>query len=204
MRLADEKTNAVFKIEKLKKPQILFEDDNIVAIDKPPFLTSEEIAQSFKFTLLHRLDKETSGVLLLSKSDDFTKNVIETFRAKKVEKIYLAIVSGKFVEPMTIETPLHITKTKSGAFAKPSKNGQSAVSIATPRFVEGKNSIVEVSMQTGRTHQIRVHLKSVGFPVVGDEKYGEKTGNRIMFHAWKILLLGYSFESTIPPEFSLS
>jgi 23S rRNA-/tRNA-specific pseudouridylate synthase len=201
---ADIKTNAVFKIEKLKKPQIIFEDDNIAAIDKPPFLTSEEIAQSFKLTLLHRLDKETSGVLLLSKNDNFTKKVIATFKAQKVEKIYLAIVGGKFVEPVTIDVPLHITKTKSGAFAKPSKDGQSAVSIVTPRLVEGKSSMVEVSIKTGRTHQIRAHLKSIGFPVVGDEKYGGKSNSRIMLHAWKISLLGYSFESPIPFEFKIS
>ncbi|MDR1614477.1 MAG: RluA family pseudouridine synthase [Campylobacteraceae bacterium] len=201
---ADMKANATFKIEKLKKPQILFEDDDIVAIDKPPFLTAEEIAQSFKLTLLHRLDKETSGVLLLSKNDEFTKKVIAAFKSQKVEKIYLAIVSGKFIEPITIDTPLQILKTKSGAYAKPSKDGQSALSIVTPRLVEGKNSMVEVSIQTGRTHQIRAHLKSVGFPVVGDEKYGGKTSSRIMLHAWKISLLGYSFTSPIPSEFKIN
>ncbi|MDR1555237.1 MAG: RluA family pseudouridine synthase [Campylobacteraceae bacterium] len=201
---ADMKANAAFKIEKLKKPQILFQDDDIVAIDKPPFLTAEEIAQSFKLTLLHRLDKETSGVLLLSKNDEFTKKVIAAFKSQKVEKIYLAIVSGKFIEPITIDTPLQILKTKSGAYAKPSKDGQSALSIVTPRLVEGKSSMVEVSIQTGRTHQIRAHLKSVGFPVAGDEKYGGKTSSRIMLHAWKISLLGYSFESPIPSEFKIS
>ncbi|MDR1460682.1 MAG: RluA family pseudouridine synthase [Campylobacteraceae bacterium] len=200
---ADMKANAVFKIEKLKKPKILFEDDDIAAIDKPPFLTAEEIAQSFKLTLLHRLDKETSGVLLLSKNEEFTKKVIAAFKARKVEKNYLAVVSGKFAEPMTIDTPLYVTKTKSGAFAKPSKDGQSAVSVVTPKLIEGKNSVVEVSIETGRTHQIRAHLKSVGFPVVGDEKYGGRASGRIMLHAWKISLLGYSFESPVPPEFKL-
>jgi 23S rRNA-/tRNA-specific pseudouridylate synthase len=201
---ADMKADTIFKIEKLKKPKVIFEDDNIAAIDKPPFLTSEEIAKSFKFTLLHRLDKETSGVLLLSKNDEFTKKVIETFKANKVEKIYLAFVSGKFAEPMTIDMPLHITKTKSGAFVKPSKNGQNAISIVTPKLIEGKKSVVEVSIQTGRTHQIRAHLKSVGFPIIGDEKYGGKPNSRIMLHAWKISLLGYSFESPIPFEFKIS
>ncbi|MDR0407698.1 MAG: RNA pseudouridine synthase, partial [Campylobacteraceae bacterium] len=103
---ADMKANTVFKIEKLKKPKVIFEDDNVAAIDKPPFLTSEEIAQSFKLTLLHRLDKETSGVLLLSKNDEFTKKVIVAFKAQKVKKTYLAIVGGKFVEPVSIDTPL--------------------------------------------------------------------------------------------------
>jgi 23S rRNA-/tRNA-specific pseudouridylate synthase len=200
---SDMKTNTVFKVEKLKKSKVIFEDDNIAAVDKPPFLTAEEVAQSFKLTLLHRLDKETSGVLLLSKNDEFTKKVIAAFKAQKVNKTYLAIVNGKFIEPMTIDTPLQIMKTKSGAFAKPSKEGQSALSIVTPKLIEGKNSVVEVSIPTGRTHQIRAHLKSVGFPIMGDKKYGGKDASRIMLHAWKIELLGYSFESPIPSEFKI-
>ncbi|MDR2100071.1 MAG: RluA family pseudouridine synthase [Campylobacteraceae bacterium] len=199
---ADVRTDTTFKINKLKKPTVIFEDDKIMAVDKPPFLTAEEIAQSFKLTLLHRLDKETSGVLLLSKDDEFTKKVIDVFKNRKVEKIYLAIVSGKFAEPITIDTPLYIIKTKSGAFAKPSKDGQEAVSTVTPRLIEGKNSMVEVLIQTGRTHQIRAHLKSIGFPIIGDEKYGGKGGGRIMLHAWKISLLGYSFESPLPDDFA--
>ncbi|MDR3178023.1 MAG: RluA family pseudouridine synthase [Campylobacteraceae bacterium] len=201
---ADMKSDTVFKVSKLQKPKIIFEDDNIAAVDKPPFLTSEEIAQSFKLTLLHRLDKETSGVLLLSKNDEFTQKVISTFKSRKVEKTYLAIVSGKLAEPITIDTPLLVTKTKSGAFTKPSKNGQDAISVVTPRLIEGKRSMVEVAIQTGRTHQIRAHLKSIGFPVVGDEQYGGKPSSRIMLHAWKISLLGYSFESPPPSEFKLS
>ncbi|MDR0666590.1 MAG: RNA pseudouridine synthase [Campylobacteraceae bacterium] len=199
---ADIKAGTNFKVNKLKKPTVIFEDDNITAVDKPPFLTAEEISENFKLTLLHRLDKETSGVLLLSKNEEFTKKVIEAFKAKKVEKTYLAVVSGKFAEPMNIDTPLQVIKTKSGAFAKPSKDGQTAISIITPRLIEGKSSMVEVSIQTGRTHQIRAHLKSVGFPVIGDEKYGGKASGRIMLHAWKISLLGYSFESPLPYEFA--
>ncbi|MDR2789966.1 MAG: RluA family pseudouridine synthase [Campylobacteraceae bacterium] len=199
---ADMKANTVFKIEKLKKPEIIFEDDKITAVNKPPFLTSEEVAQSFKLTLLHRLDKETSGVLLLSKDDEFTKKVIATFKAQKVVKTYLAVVSGRFAQSVTIDTPLQIMKTKSGAYAKPSKDGQSALSTVTPKFIEGKNSLVEVSIQTGRTHQIRAHLKSIGFPVMGDEKYGGKSASRIMLHAWKISLLGYSFESPLTDDFA--
>jgi 23S rRNA-/tRNA-specific pseudouridylate synthase len=199
---ADIKQDAVFKVGKLKKPRVIFEDDRVVAVDKPPFLTSEEIAQSFKLTLLHRLDKESSGVLLLGKSEEFTNEVISAFKARKVHKVYLAIVGGKLVEPMKIETPIIVTKTKSGAFAKTAKDGQSAISVVTPRLVAGKNSMVEVNIETGRTHQIRAHLKSVGFPIVGDEKYGGKDGNRIMLHAWKISLLGYDFESDLPEEFA--
>jgi 23S rRNA-/tRNA-specific pseudouridylate synthase len=198
---ADIKAGTNFKVNKLKKPTVIFEDDNIAAIDKPPFLTAEEIAQSFKLTLLHRLDKETSGVLLLSKNEEFTKKVIAAFRSEKVKKTYLAIVGGKLIEPCRIDTPLQIIKTKSGAYAKTAKDGQNAVTLVEPKLVAGKNSLVEVDIETGKTHQIRAHLKSIGFSVLGDEKYGGKPAARIMLHAWKIELLGYSFESPPPQEF---
>lgn len=199
---ADIKADTVFKIEKIKKPKIIFEDKKIIAVDKPSHITSEEIAELYKLTLLHRLDKDTTGVLLLSKDEDFTKEVIETFKAHKVNKTYLAIVQGRFVEPQTIDTPLLITKTKSGAYAKVAKEGKQAVTIVEPKFVEGKRSMIEIKIETGRTHQIRAHLKSIGFPVIGDEKYGGKPNSKMLLHAYKISLLGYSFQSIMPDEFS--
>ncbi|MDR1007802.1 MAG: RluA family pseudouridine synthase [Campylobacteraceae bacterium] len=199
---ADIKVGTNFRVNKLKKPTVIFEDDNIVAVDKPPFLISEEISENFKLTLLHRLDKETSGVLLLSKSEDFTKKVIAAFKTEKVKKTYLAIVSGKFIESCRIDIPLQIIKTKSGAYAKVAKSGQNAVTLVEPKLVAGKSSLVEISIETGKTHQIRAHLKSIGFSVLGDEKYGGKPASRIMLHAWKIELLGYSFESPPPHEFT--
>jgi 23S rRNA-/tRNA-specific pseudouridylate synthase len=197
---SDVKAGTVFKVQQLKKPKIIFEDERIVAIDKPPYLTAEEIAEMFHLTLLHRLDKETSGVLLLSKNDDFTAEVIAAFKAGKVSKTYLAIVGGRVVEPMRIDTPLIITKTKSGAFTKTAREGLSAVTLIEPRAIEGKSSLIEARIETGRTHQIRAHLKSVGYSVLGDEKYGGRAAQRIMLHAWKISLLGYSFESPMPDE----
>lgn len=198
---ADMKADTSFKVEKLKKPKVIFEDKRIMAIEKPAFSTSEEIAKMFNQTLLHRLDKETTGVLLLSKDEEFTKEVIATFKAHKVEKHYLAIVSGKFIESMTIDSPIVTTKTKSGAYSKTSKDGQSAISYVEPRLVENKRSLVEVKIDTGRTHQIRVHLKSIGYPIIGDDKYGGKPNNKMLLHAWKISLLGYSFEAPMPEEF---
>ena len=199
---SDIKTDTKFKIEKLKKPTIIFEDERVIAIDKPAFTTSEDIAKMYKQTLLHRLDKETTGVLLLSKNEDFTKEVIATFRDKKVEKHYLAIVSGKFIESVVVDSPILTIKTKSGAYSKISKDGQSAISHIKPKLVEAKRSLVEIKIDTGRTHQIRVHLKSIGFPIVGDEKYVGFPNSKILLHAWKISLLGYDFESTPPEEFA--
>ena len=198
---ADMKADTKFKIEKIKKPKIIFEDKKIMAIDKPAFTTSEEIAKIFNQTLLHRLDKETTGVLLLSKDEDFTNEVIAAFKSHKVEKYYQAIVGGKFVESVVVDSPIMTTKTKSGAYSKISKNGQSAISYIEPKLVEAKRSLVEVKIDTGRTHQIRVHLKSIGFPIVGDEKYGGYPNPKILLHAWKISLLRYSFEAPLPEEF---
>lgn len=198
---ADIKADTKFKIEKLKKPKIIFEDERIIAVDKPAFTTSEEVAKMFNQTLLHRLDKETTGVLLLSKNENFTKEVIAAFKARKVEKYYLAIVSGKFAESLSVDSPILTVKTKSGAYSKISKDGQSAVSYIEPKLIAANRSLVEVKIDTGRTHQIRVHLKSIGFPIIGDEKYGGYPNSKILLHAWKISLLGYSFESPLPNEF---
>lgn len=198
---ADIKKDTKFKIEHLKKPTIIFEDEKIVAINKPAFLTSEEIAKMFNKTLLHRLDRETTGVLLLSKDENFTKDVILAFKDFKVEKVYLAIVQGKFFESTTINSPILTLKTKTGAYSKVSKDGKEALSYVNPMLIDGKKSLVEVKIKTGRTHQIRVHLKSIGFPIVGDEKYGGKPNNKMLLHEWKISLLGYDFEAPIPEDF---
>ena len=105
------KESAKFKITKLAKPVKIFEDENIIAINKPPFITSEKIAEIFKFPLLNRLDKETSGVILLYKNDDFQQRAIKEFAQNRVGKTYLAVVKGIVCESFTINQPLTTIKT---------------------------------------------------------------------------------------------
>lgn len=191
-----------FRVEKLSKIRVIFEDKKIIAVDKPAFLTSDEVEKKFDAKLLHRLDKGTSGVVLLVKDEEFAKKAIEEFRHKRVYKEYIAIVNGKVVEPIDIEDPIITIKKGNSFFSKVSKNGKEAITHVEPLMVEGRKSKVKVVIETGRTHQIRVHLKSLGYPIVGDELYGGREFKRLMLHAHKISLLGYDFKSPEPKEFS--
>ncbi|MDE5603683.1 MAG: RluA family pseudouridine synthase [Helicobacter sp.] len=191
-----------FQIQKILQPQILFEDVNILALSKPPFLTSEEIVREYpKWDLLHRLDKETSGVLLLAKRDsNFYSKAKEVFKKEQVFKEYIAIVEGILEEECEIELPLMAQK---GNFAKVivAKAGLRAYSKVTPLEIEGKKTKVSIRITTGRTHQIRVHLAHIKHPILGDTFYGGKPFKRIMLHSYKIALLGYEFEDLPPQEF---
>ncbi|DAB33408.1 MAG TPA: RNA pseudouridine synthase [Sulfurospirillum sp. UBA12182] len=192
-----------FKVNEIKKAKKIFEDENIIAVDKPAFLNTEELVSSYEdATLLHRLDRETSGVLLFSKNEEFHKKAVEAFKNKEVKKEYIAIVSGVFVEPITINMPLVTIKKGNSAYAKISLlKGKEAISHVEPLMVEGKISKVKVTIETGRTHQIRAHLKSANMSIIGDTLYGGKPSARIMLHAHKISLLGYEFKSEEPKEF---
>ena len=83
-----------FNVQKLPRPSVIFEDENLIAVDKPAFLTSEKVSEMYKFPLLHRLDKETSGVLLLVKNEEFQKKAIEEFKNCRVKKEYVTAVKG--------------------------------------------------------------------------------------------------------------
>lgn len=193
---------AKFKVQEIKKPKVIFEDKKIIALDKPAFLTSEEAVKSQKGAkLLHRLDKETSGVLLLTKDEEFHDKAVKAFKNKEVQKEYIAVIQSQFIEPVTIDKPLITLKKGNVAYTKTAKNGKEAISHVKPLMVEGKISKVQVTIETGRTHQIRAHLKSVNMPIIGDTFYGGKPSKRIMLHANKISILGYDFESPEPKEF---
>jgi 23S rRNA pseudouridine955/2504/2580 synthase/23S rRNA pseudouridine1911/1915/1917 synthase len=192
---------ANFKVEVVAKPKVIFEDDNLLILDKPAFLLSEQLSKSYGYPLLHRLDKETSGVLMLIKNEEYGKKAIEEFKQKSVEKIYLAVVSGRFVEPIEIDVPIATLKGKGGAYSKVSSSGKEAYTKVEPLLVEGKHALVKVTITTGRTHQIRVHLRHAGFPIVGDDKYGGKKADRVFLHAYRVGLLGKRFESPLPEAF---
>lgn len=198
---ANIKTDTVFRVEKIEEPRTIVDNESILVLDKPAFTLTEDIAISYGYPPLHRLDRETSGVLVLAKDEAFRQKAINEFKNKKVQKIYYAIVYGKIAEPITVDAPLITLKTKGQAYSKISKHGKEALSIVEPMMVEGKHSLVKVEIQTGRTHQIRVHLQSIGFPIVGDTKYGGKSANRVMLHSSKMKLFNETFTSSLPKEF---
>ena len=193
--------NTRFKIEKVPEIKKIFEDDNVLVIDKPPYITSEEISKKFKFPLLHRLDKETSGILVLVKNEDFRKKAINEFKNKNVYKEYLAWVSGIVAEPEVINLPIKVIKTKSGAYAKVSADGEEAITEIEPILAFRTKSKIKAIIHTGKTHQIRAHLKAIEHPIIGDEKYGGEPYKRVMLHHHKFKIFDYEFTSAEPKDF---
>ncbi len=198
--------NTRFSVQKIEKPGVIFEDENVLALFKPPFIESYDLVSFFKdWVLLHRLDKETSGVILLVKENsEFHLKAKKAFKDRVVKKEYLAIVQGIIEEEREINAPILTIKTTK-AFSKISKKGQEAVTIITPLKIINKKTLLKVGIKTGRTHQIRVHLKHINHPIIGDTLYNNEPGSakRLMLHAHKIALLGYEFEAIPPKEFEI-
>jgi len=203
---------------------LLLEDEHLIAIDKPAgtavhggsgvsFGVIEQLRQArpqAKFLeLVHRLDRETSGILLVAKKRSALTHLQDQFRERETGKTYLALVIGAWpANKKVIDTPLHKYLQA---------DGERRVRVTTPDDPDGMRSItlvkvrstvearpdeglpafslLEVTIKTGRTHQIRVHLASQGHPIAGDEKYGDfdlnrrlhKQGLKRMFlHAWRL------------------
>jgi 23S rRNA pseudouridine1911/1915/1917 synthase len=211
---------------------VLFEDDDLIVLNKPAGLVVHPAAGNWSGTvvnallhhcqtlsgiggeqrpgIVHRLDKDTSGCLVVAKNDVAHQSLAKQFAGREVTKIYLALVVGKFKRLSgTIEAPIgrHPVQRKkmtvvTGDRGRASKTGYRVLHELPV------GTLVECTLHTGRTHQIRVHLKHLGHPLLGDEVYGRKGSfARQMLHAWK---LGFvhprtgnrlNFESPIPPDF---
>jgi 23S rRNA pseudouridine1911/1915/1917 synthase len=195
--------NTRFKIEKVPEIRKIYEDENVLVVDKPPYITSEEISKKYKLPLLHRLDKETSGILIMTKNENFRKKAIEEFKKRNVYKEYLAWVKGIVAEPEKIDLPIKIIKTKAGAYAKISADGEDAVTEIEPILAFRTKSKIKAVIHTGKTHQIRAHLKAIDHPIIGDEKYGGEPYKRVMLHHHKFKIFDYNFESPEPRDFKM-
>lgn len=199
------KADTRFVVKDVAKIKVIFQDDDILAVDKPAFLTSDEISRKYDtYILLNRLDKETSGVMLFAKNEEFQKRAIKEFKNNNVYKEYVAVVDGKVVDIHEIDNP--ILTAKSGGVAKSkvdAKKGKPAKTVVEPMFVEGNKSKVKVVIDTGRTHQIRVHLNYIGFPIIGDAIYGKTNPNvnRVLLHSKVTKIFDYEFFSPEPKEF---
>jgi 23S rRNA pseudouridine1911/1915/1917 synthase len=204
---------AVRKVE--TKPEaipleILFEDDDLIVINKPAGLVVHPGAGNQSHTLVnallhrypnlsgiggeqrpgivHRLDKETSGCLVVARNDSAHHDLARQFAAREVTKIYLAIVagiprrtSGK-IEAAIARHPVNRKKMHVD-----SRRGRAARTDYRVLESLGTMSLVECILHSGRTHQIRVHLHHLGHPVIGDAIYGKRgTAPRQMLHAWKL------------------
>ncbi len=105
-------------------------------------------------------------------------------------------------EEMIIDKPILTQKRQNKAYSKISKQGKPAITEVYPDLVSGRKSKLKLIIHHGRTHQIRTHLRSVNFPIIGDEQYGGRRYQRVMLHAKKVKLLGYEFEAPEPKLFA--
>lgn len=195
---------------------LLLEDDALLAIDKPAgvavhggsgvsFGVIEQLRQArpaAKFLeLVHRLDRETSGILLVAKKRSALKHLQDQFRERETGKTYLALVLGDWpASKKVIDAPLHKYLLPDGerrvkVVPKDDPDGMRSVTLVQVRQRLPGYTLLEVTIKTGRTHQIRVHLASQGHAIVGDDKYGDfelnkslqKRGLKRMFlHAWRL------------------
>ena len=191
-----------FRIEDVADVKIIYEDENIIAINKPAQVDSYDIQDAIEGAeLLHRLDRDTSGVLLLGRDKQFIKDAINEFKNRRVSKEYVAWVEGVIFEEIEIDSPI-LTIKKGKAFSKIDERiGKKAHTEVKPIEIQGKKSKIDIKITTGRTHQIRVHLASIGHPVLGDEQYGSRTQTkRVLLHSKNMAIFNYTFEAPEPKD----
>ena len=188
---------------------IIYEDDNILIINKDPgvlihegeenkkantlnnmilnyLLTKGEYTMSNLYTpsCVHRLDRNTSGLIIASKNLETSKILLEQFKSKnKIEKYYLALVKGKTSKSGIIEKKL--LKDEKKKIVTINNNGQEAITKYKLITQNEKYSLLKVQLLTGRTHQIRVHMSSINHPLVNDEKYGDFIVNKEFLSKYK-------------------
>jgi 23S rRNA pseudouridine1911/1915/1917 synthase len=130
--------------------------------------------------LMQRLDRGTSGVIFFSKRAELNVRLTRRFEKKQIRKRYLALVGGELGETQTIDAPIaRIGAIKFGV----RDQGKRAVTHVYPLEVRESASLVGITLETGRTHQIRVHLSAIGHPLAGDWLYGQRDAARPMLHA---------------------
>lgn len=176
----------------------LFEDENVFVIDKESGVNSEAVFFETGLFPVHRLDRNTAGVMILAKSQVSQEELISLFGARKVEKIYLCVVVGKMEAPHKI-LKAKLLKGENGVLV-----GERGAEIVTEYEVleeREETSLLKVILHTGKTHQIRAHLAYLGHPIAGDEKYGDSSFNRA-HHLSRQQLVSKSL--TLFPEGSLS
>jgi 23S rRNA pseudouridine1911/1915/1917 synthase len=170
----------------MQKPDIIFENADFVVLDKPAGLLSipdrEGKDPSVKSWLkekygniltVHRLDRDTSGLILFAKTGSAHKHLSMAFEERTVEKIYLGIVQGSLSQPQgSVEAPLMEHPVKKGTIVV-NKKGKASLTDYEVKEDLGLYSLVQFLIHTGRTHQIRVHMQSLGHPIVCDELYGD-------------------------------
>ena len=161
-------------------------------------MVSEQLAIRFKYPLIHRLDKGTSGILMLAKKEQFRQDMIKIFKNREISKSYIAIVGGRIIEPLSIHEPILTTHKNNRAHSFIHPKGKEANTVISPLESFKNVSKIGIQIDTGRTHQIRLHLQSIHHYILGDDQYGGKPYRRLMLHHAEVKFLKYHFVSPDP------
>ena len=220
----------------LKPPQlelpVIYEDNNVAVINKPAgvlthakgVLNTEATVASFLHSkindkhlsgnragIVHRLDRDTSGVIIGAKNSATAIWLQKQFANRKVEKTYLAIVKGWLSEPAAkIEVPLARNPRRPQTFHADHSGKRAETTYKVIKKIEkrsGRYSLIEMKPTTGRTHQLRVHMAYIGHPIIGDKIYGSALIGPMMLHAKSLKLTlpdhkKHIFKAPLPARFS--
>lgn len=207
--------------------RILYEDESLLAVDKPanlvvhqtldpsrPHLLKSLESEKKELFLINRLDKETSGIVLIAKDIESASLYSKIFSEREVEKIYLAIVEGEIeFSAKNISNYLGPVNGLKNIYRSVKSGGKQAETFFRKIFATSSFSLIEAIPKTGRTHQIRVHLTELGFPIAGDIDYGAPFRHefkRTMLHASSVSFLHpktkkkISISSPLPEDFKKS
>lgn len=187
-----------------KQVQPLYEDQHFIIVNKPagmkthPNQPTEQdtllnhlaayLAPDFQPHVVHRLDKETSGAILFAKNQFVLPILGRLLESKQIYRRYQAIVWGKINHDVTINQKIGRDRHDRRKRRIDQKNGQPAITHVTVAQQLKKQTAIYCQLETGRTHQIRVHLASIGHPLVGDPLYSKEATGRLMLHAWQLHL----------------
>lgn len=203
---------------KIKHPPIIYEDDCVIVLNKPAGLLSmakgeycpEPTLEDYGL-LVHRLDRDTSGVVILAKDPETQKMLRKQFQDRKTHKTYYAVVDGHpKLDEALIDLPIARNLKHPTTFIV-DQNGKSSQTYYKVLQKSAKHALLELKPTTGRTHQLRVHLRYLGTPIAGDHVYNpESKAPRLMLHAGslEITIPGKNgnerkvFEAALPPEFT--
>lgn len=210
----------------MKKMDIIYEDKEFLVVNKPAkkltIATSKEKIHTLyheaseyvkkkhkknRIFIVHRLDRDTSGIVVFSKNEKLKFALQNQWNELAINREYLALVEGNLKKSGTIRSYLKETKTLL-TYSSKKKDGKLAITHYKPLIHSPKQSLVEIHIDTGRKNQIRVHMKDLGHPIIGDKKYGSTKDpfHRMCLHASKLELIHpatkkhYIFEAKTPKE----
>ena len=227
---AEQRPDQQFQEFQFTADRILFEDKDWIVVNKPPALPTHETIDSTRHHLVrsleqflaarekvsaekiylglhHRLDVNTTGIILFTKRKEANAPVAQAFQERTVQKTYLAATLGELKDPAVIKSFLgesRQNKRKVESVHAGGKYAETAIRAVETKTIQARRvSLIEASPKTGRTHQIRVHLGENNLPILGDELYGVRFpgAKRVLLHAWQLEICGKTFHAPLPDDF---